>query len=125
MKNGSVVYHCKRISPPSSDVEEFDKPQKYVLRPRYLTIQPFTGNIYDNTFGEFRDYTEKGCAIPYEFWENQINEGDRFYLNTVPNGFESGEEPDSGWGYDADYVVNAVSKQNIAIYFALKSILEN
>lgn len=125
MRNGSVVYLCRRISPPSSDAQEFDKPQKFVLRPRYLTIQPFTGNIFDNTFGEFRDYTEKGCAVPYEFWENKISEGDRFYINTIPQGYETGEQPEQGWGYDADYVVNSVSKQNIAIYFAMKSILEN
>lgn len=125
MRNGSVVYLCRRISPPSSDTQEFDKPQKFVLRPRYLTIQPFTGNIFDNTFGEFRDYTEKGCAVPYEFWENKISEGDRFYINTIPQGYETGEQPEQGWGYDADYVVNSVSKQNIAIYFAMKSILEN
>ena len=91
MRNGSVVYLCRRISPPSSDTQEFDKPQKFVLRPRYLTIQPFTGNIFDNTFGEFRDYTEKGCAVPYEFWESKISEGDRFYINTIPQGYETGE----------------------------------
>lgn len=125
MRNGSIVYHCKRTSLPSADVETFAKPQKYVLRQRYLTIQPNTGNVYDSTFGEFKDYTEKGCASPYEFWEAKIDEGDRFYLDCVPVGLAEDTEPDEGWGYDANYVVNRVAKQNIVIYFALKSIVEN
>lgn len=125
MKNGKVVYHCKRTSLPNAEVETFAKPEKYVLRPRYLTIQPNAGNVYDSTFGEFKDYTEKGCATPYEFWETKIGEGDRFYLDLLPEGFATNTEPDEGWGFDANYVVNRVAKQNIVIYFALKSIVEN
>lgn len=125
MRNQSIVYHCKRTSLPNAEVETFAKPEKYVLRPRYLTIQPNAGNVYDSTFGEFKDYTEKGCATPYEFWETKISEGDRFYLDIEPVGLADGVEPDEGWGFDANYVVNRVAKQNIAIYFALKSIVEN
>ena len=110
---------------PNAEVETFSKPEKYVLRPRYLTIQPNSGSVYDSTFGEFKEYTEKGCATPYEVWENQISEGDRFYLDLIPKGFDVNSEPDEGWGFDANYVVNRVAKQNIAIYFALKSIVEN
>lgn len=125
MKNLSRVYHCRRISPPESEVEEFAKPQQYVLRPRYLTIQPNTGNVYDSIFGEFKDYAEKGCAQPYDFWVTKIGEGDRFYLDKIPDGFVSNSEPDEGWGYDANYVVRRIAKQNVAIYFALNSIVEN
>lgn len=125
MKNRKVVYHCKRTSLPHSEVETFAKPEKYVLRLRYLTIQPNAGNVYDSTFGEFKDYTEKGCAMPYEFWENKIGEGDRFYLDTIPSGFADNIEPDNGWGFDANYVVNRVAKQHTMISFALKSIVEN
>jgi hypothetical protein len=123
MKNLSIVYHCKRTSQPNAEVETFAKPDIYVLTPRFLTIQPNLGSIYNNTFGEFKDYTEQGCAIPYTFWKDKINEGDRFYLDIKPKNFD-GEEPDEGWGFDANYVVNKVSKQNVAIYFALKSIVE-
>ena len=125
MRNQSIVYHCRRTSSPDSEVETFAKPEKYVLRPRYLTIQPNTGNVYDSTFGEFKDYTEKGCATPYEFWETKISEGDRFYLDIIPEGLADNTEPDEGWGFDANYVVDRVAKQNIVIYFALKSIVEN
>lgn len=125
MRNQSIVYHCRRTSSPDSEVETFAKPEKYVLRPRYLTIQPNTGNVYDSTFGEFKDYTEKGCATPYDFWETKISEGDRFYLDIIPEGLADNTEPDEGWGFDANYVVDRVAKQNIVIYFALKSIVEN
>jgi hypothetical protein len=125
MKNGTVVYHCKRTSLPNAEVETFAKPEQYVLRPRYLTIQPNTGNVYNNTFGEFKDYTETGCATPYDFWETKIAEGDRFYLGVIPQVGENNSEPEEGWGFDANYVVNKIAKQNIAIYFALKSIVEN
>lgn len=125
MRNQSVVYHCKRTSPPEAEIETFAKPEKYVLRPRFLTIQPNAGNIYDSTFGEFKDYSDKGCATPYEFWNTKINEGDRFYLDSVPLGLSNNTEPEEGWGFDANYVVNKVAKQNIVIYFALKSIVEN
>lgn len=125
MRNGSVVYHCKRISNPNDVNQVFAKPEKYVLKPKHLTIQPFSGNIYDNTFGMFRDYTEKGCAYPYSFWDEKINDGDRFYLDKTPEGFETNEEPELGWGYDANFVVNQISKQNLVIYFGLKAILEN
>jgi hypothetical protein len=83
-------------------------------------------NVYDkNTFGEFKDYTETGCATPYDFWETKIAEGDRFYLGVIPQVGENNSEPEEGWGFDANYVVNKIAKQNIAIYFALKSIVEN
>ena len=125
MRNGKIVYHCRRTSLPNDEIETFAKPEKYILRPRYLTIQPNTGNIYNNDFGEFKDYTEKGVATPYEFWENKIGEGDRFYLDVEPKGFSDGVEPEEKWGFDANYVVNRVAKQNIVISFALKSIMEN
>ena len=126
MKNGKVVYHCKRTSPPNAEVETFAEPVQYTLRQQYLTIQPNTGNVYDSTFGEFKDYTEKGCANPYEYWETKIGEGDRFYLDMgKPNGYDTKIEPDEGWGFDANFKVNKTAKQNRSIYFALKSIVEN
>lgn len=124
MKVGTTIYHCKRISESNSEVEIFDKPIKYVLRPNHLTIQPNSGSIYQEVFGEFKDYSQKMCAIPYEMWDNQIKEGDRFYLEVTPKDLQSLEEPDEGWGYDADYKVVRVANQNRAIYYALESIIE-
>jgi hypothetical protein len=125
MKNGLVVYHCKRTSGENAEIETFSMPVAYRLQPNYLTIQPSSGNIYDSTFGEFKDYSQKVCANPYERWDTEINEGDRFYLDMgVPSGYASQTEPDEGWGYDANYKVVKVAKQNHTIQYALKSVVE-
>ena len=125
MKNGSIIYYCKRTSLPNAEIETFSRPEKYVLRPRFLTIQPNAGNIYDNSFGEFKDYSEKGVAMPYDFWKEKIGEGDRFYLDCEPQFLDNEIEPEEGWGFDANYRVIQVAKQNLSILFALKSIVEN
>lgn len=126
MKNGTIVYHCKRTSAVNAEYETFAKPIPYRLRLMYLTIQPNTGNVYDSTFGEFRDYTHKMCGMPYAKWDNEIKEGDRFYVDMgAPDGYNENAEPEYGWGYDANYRVERVAKQNIAIFYALKSLVED
>ena len=125
MRNNSVVYHCKRIHQENVQIELYEKPIKYQLRPMYLTIQPNNGSVYETTFGEFKDYSQKMCGSPYEFWDNVIKEGDLFYIDKgEPDGFQSGVEPQYGWGYDANYRVEKVAKQNRVIYYALKSVVE-
>ena len=123
MKNGSIVWHCKRTSGDGAEIEIFEEPVSYRLRIGYLTIQPKSGNMYTSVFGEFKDYSEQVCGTPYELWENVINEGDRFYLNKTPDTDEDNIEA-YGYGYDANYKVVKVSNQNRVIYFALKSIVE-
>lgn len=124
MRNGSIVYICHRISDEDDEVQEFGKPEAFVLRPMYLTIQPNAGNVYQRTFGEFKDYTHQMCGSPYQLWEKKIAEGDRVYLDSIPDGFKSKTEPDEGWGYDANYKIVKVAKQNKCIYYALQSMLE-
>lgn len=126
MKNGSVVYHCKRTSSANAEIETFSKPIAYVLRPMFLTIQPNSGNVYDNTFGEYKDYSQKMCGSPYEKWDKEIKEGDRFYVDIgEPDGYSTDTEPEYGWGHDANYRVDRVAKQNRVIYYALKSLVES
>lgn len=124
MKNGSIVYHCQRTSEPNAEIETFSAPIRHTLAPRYLTIQPNTGNTYESTFGEYKDYSLKMCGSPYEIWDCLIKEGDKFYVDKTPENY-GGEEPEFGWGYDADYRVVKVAKQNRVIYFALKSVVED
>lgn len=123
MRNNSRVWHCKRISDRGAEIEVFDEPISYYLRPGYLTIQPKSGNMYTSAFGEFKDYSEQMCATPYELWDNEIKEGDRFYLDKEPDETQSNIE-EYGYGYDANYRVVRVAKQNRSIFFALKSILD-
>lgn len=123
MRNGTIVYHCKRISSPQADYEEFAPPVKYRLRFGYLTIQPKSGNIYTQTLGEFKDYEQSVCAMPYSKWVDEIQEGDRFYLEKTPD-TESAEFEARGYGYDANYKVVKRNPQNLAIYYGLKSIVD-
>lgn len=123
MKNGAIVWHCKRISEANAEIEIFDKPIKYVLQLGYLTIQPQSGNMFTNVFGEFKDYSDKMCASPYERWDNIIKDGDRFYLDKTPDTNENNIE-EFGYGYDANYRIVKTAKQNRVIYFALQSIVE-
>lgn len=123
MRNGNIIYHCRRSSPPNAEYETFDRPTPYQLRFAYLTIQPSTGNVYENPFGEFKDYSLKMCASPYAQWDSVIREGDRFYVNKKPLAIE--QEPEYGWGYNADYKVVKVAKQNRSIFYALQSIVDD
>lgn len=123
MRNGTVVYHCKRISSPTADVEEFAPPVAYRLRFGFMTIQPKSGNIYQQTFGEFKEYEQTVCCQPYQKWVDEIHEGDLFYLEKVPD-TSSDEFEARGYGYDANYKVVKRNPQNLAIFYALKSIIE-
>lgn len=124
MRNGSVIYFCKRTSEPDDDIEVFAKPQAFVLKPQYFTIQPASGFLDTQAFGEFVDITNKGMVFPYEKWENVFHEGDRLYLDKEPDGYSTNVEPDDGWGYDADAKIYAVKKQNRAIALTIRSIVK-
>lgn len=124
MKNGSVVYFCSRTSKPTDDIETFAKPVAYKLKPVFLTIQPAGGFMDNQAFGEFVDITYKAIAAPYERWDGVFKEGDRFYLNRVPDGFEEDVEPEDGWGYDADAQIYSVRPQNRAISLIIRNIVK-
>lgn len=68
MRNGSVVYFCARTSLPHDDIETFAKPVPIVLGIRNLTIQPASGYLDNQRFGEFVEQTNKGIAQPYDRW---------------------------------------------------------
>lgn len=123
MKNGSVVYFCARTSLPNDDIETFAKPVPLTLRPMYLTIQPASGFMDNEAFGEFVDITNKGIASPYDKWYGFFNEGDRFYLQRVPSGYKEDEEPEDGWGQDADAQIVAVKPQNKVIALTIRNIV--
>ena len=52
-----------------------------------------------------------------------IREGDRFYVDGErPYIPDNGEEPEDGWGYDANARVYSTRPQNIALRFILQRI---
>lgn len=124
MKNGSIIYFCSRTSEPNDDIEVFAKPTALRLRPNYLTIQPASGYLDIQTFGEFVDITQKGIATPYTQWDGFFKEGDRLYLNKKPDGLRTNKEPEEGWGYDADAKIISVKPQNKAIALTIRTIVK-
>ena len=90
----------------------------------YLTIQPVSGYMDFQVYGEFVDITHRGIATPYEMWDGVFHEGDRFYLDKVPDGFDDDTEPELGWGYDANAKIIAVKPQNFAINLTIRNIVE-
>lgn len=123
MKNGSKIYFCKRTSQPHDDIETFAAPVEYTLKPMYLTIQPASGFMDNQAFGEFTDITNKGIASPYTRWYGVFTEGDRLYLEKVPDGYSTNTEPAEGWGYDADAQIIAVKPQNKVIALTIRNIV--
>ena len=89
-----------------------------------MTIQPTGGYLDVQTYGEFVDITHRGIATPYQMWDGVFHEGDRFYLDKVPDGFEGDSEPELGWGYDANAKIIAVKPQNLAINLTIRNIVE-
>ena len=123
MRLGSVVYHCKYLGKDENGNEMFSEPKAHILRLNYMTIQPKSGNFFHQQFGDFKDYEQQMCCQPYLKWENEIKENDRFYLELKPD--TTSEKFESlGYGYDANYKVVKRSPQNIAIFYALGSIVE-
>lgn len=124
MKNGKTVYFCTRTSKAGDEIETFAKPQAFVLRLGFLTIQPASGYMDFQSYGEFVNITHRGIATPYEMWDGVFHEGDRLYLDKVPDGYSNDVEPDNGWGYDANAKIIAVKPQNRAINIVIRNIVE-
>lgn len=123
MKNGLKVWHCKRISKDGDKIEKFDKPKEYILRFHHLTIQPVSGRDAVVEFGENVSKMWYAIAQPYEYWVEQVKEGDRFYVDgEKPYIPENGQEPEDGWGYDANARIYSVRPQNLAVKFILQKI---
>lgn len=123
MRNGLLVYFCKKTSPKNADIETFAKPVAFRLRLGYLTVQPASGYNDVVEFGDNIGRTWTAYAQPYNEWVGKISEDDRFYIDgIIPDGFNTSIEPEDGWGYDANARVYSVRPQNRAIKFILQKI---
>ena len=117
MKIGEKIWHCSRTSDENAEVETFDEPVEYTLRFGYFTVQP--KNTYTDimAYGERNVDYQRGIAQPYNFWKDKIKIGDRFYLD--------GNKPDETeefYGENANFTVDGVSKQNMAIEITFKKL---
>lgn len=122
MRNGEKVWYCERISKDGEKLEVFGKPQELILALHHLTIQPASGYDMVEEFGEMTSKTWNAIGQPYGKWMH-LKEGDRFYVDGArPYIPEDGEEPEDGWGYDANARIYSVRPQNLAVRFILQKI---
>jgi hypothetical protein len=123
MQDESLVYHCKRTSLPNAEIETFAKPLAYRLKPMYMTVQPASGFSNIAEFGENVGKKWTMFCFPIRQWQDQINIGDRFYLDKSARDYVvSDVEPEDGWGYDANARVEDVREQNQYIKVILQKI---
>lgn len=118
MKIGEKVWHCKRMSEENAEIPYYDLPKEITTAFRYFTVQP-SGSAYRDlvAYGENISNYQVAIAQPYDKWYKIFKEGDRFYLD--------GKEPTDSDMQDisadnANYEVESVQNQNIAIRIILK-----
>lgn len=123
MRNGDIVWFCKRTSKDGDRIETFAKPVAITLGIRNLTIQPASGYSSVIEFGENVSKTWTAIGQPYSKWFGYVKEGDRFYVDGAsPYMPTDGTEPEDGWGFDANARVSSVRPQNVAVRFILQKI---
>lgn len=123
MRNGDIVWYCRRTSKDGDKLETFAEPIPMILGIRFLTIQPASGYSSVVEFGENVSKTWNAIGQPYGRWLGVVKEGDRFYVDGAePNIPSDGSEPEDGWGYDANARVTSVRPQNYAVRFILQKI---
>lgn len=111
--NESVFYCVKKPTP--EGIEEYDEPNEIVLRPGYFSVQPANGYTALQTFGkEITSYQTAICQ-PYELWKDKFHEGDVFYIDDVKP-----TDKEECNGELANYVIDKVFKQNLALRLTLK-----
>ena len=125
MRNGEKIWYCIRTSPDNAEIEIYDKPIEEIVRmpsvfnPIGITVQP-AGSGYTErlAYGETVSDYQKIVLTPYQFWHKKFKSGDIFYLD--------GEYPrknESFNGEYANYVVDNVDNQNMAIIVSVKKII--
>lgn len=116
MRNGKTIWHCRRTSPPEVDIITYDSPVPYVLRPRFLTLQPASGYTDALAYGIKVDKTWIMIANE-SFFSGVFNEGDVLYVDgNSPSMCSSGYVNGAG----ANAIITSVREQNLAIRIVLE-----
>lgn len=115
MRFGRAIYWCKLLKNPIG-IQQFEAPQKIILRPGFFSVQPASGYSAIQEFGVNISQYQTAICQPSQNWEGKFSVGDVFYIE--------GATPDAEeyYGEKANYVVDAVAEQNVAIKLTLKRI---
>lgn len=114
MRIGEKIYHCRRISDNEGNVS-YAEPVEITLRLMHCTVQPESGYTALMQYGEQITEYQRMVLYPYAEWRGKVNVGDVFYLD--------GENPlplEPEYGAFANYIVDNVMNQNMAIVVKLK-----
>ena len=124
MKLGDKIWYCSRIDKDNAEYDEYDNPVEEFLRlPNFInrtsiTVQPKNGFTDRLAEGETNEKTQRVILQPYSYWKGKFKVGDLFYLE----GAEPSQD-ESYNGQNANYIVENVAYQNLAIELSLKKIV--
>ena len=124
MRIGDNIWYCHRIDKQNAEIEEFEEPIKDTLRmpsvisPIGITVQPKNGFTDRLAEGETTQSTQRVILQPYSYWNGKFKIGDLFYIDGVK---PSADE--DYYGQNANYMVENVALQNLAIELSLKKII--
>lgn len=125
MRIGSKIWYCHRITERNAEIETFDKPIEETLRmPSVfnsvsITVQPKNGFTDRLSEGETTQSGQRVILRPYSYWYGKFNIGDVFYLDGAKP-----SEDEEYYGQNANYTVENVANQNLAIELLLKKTIE-
>lgn len=115
MRFGDKVWYCKRLDTPMQDGNEYGEPIEITTRPMHFTVMDKNGYLDILEFGSEVSKYATAIAQPYGLWKNAFKEGDLFYINgATPNSTEDYN------GEKANYIVDSIIFQNLAIKLTLK-----
>lgn len=118
MRMGKTIWHCKRISPPDSEVRVFDEPKPYTLSFGRLNLQPASGYTSTVLYGE-RIMERWTLLANSRFFEGVFAEGDLLYIDDA---FPNIDDENYVNGDGANAVVDSVREQNLRLRIMLKSV---
>ena len=128
MRYGDKIFWCRRLDESDTQdteeteevdekLQEFAAPAEIPLVVGKFSLQPASGYSALQQFGNNVNLYQTIICQPYEKWFGVFKEGDRFYVDgRVPS------EDEEFYGQLANFVVDSVSNQNVAIRVVLKRI---
>ena len=112
MRFGETIYYCKK----KDGVEEYDTPQKIILRFNYFSLMPNTSYRDIKIYGEEikKRYT---AYANYRIWGNTFKEGDRLYIDNLKP-MENEEN-----GKNANAIIDGVLYDNHFIKLNIRKLI--
>lgn len=112
LNRNKPLWLARRIDDGNLEIDSFEKPVFYKVN-----YQPTSGYTDVMAYGEESKEMFRAVVLKGEF-HGVFKEGDKVYLDGVE--FDENKENKDTWGEYANYVVDSVRNQNIAIEIIFK-----